>query len=130
MKLCTKCGEHPVMPYHHCWCRKCMNAYMRANRPKHRELNPEARKRANCRSYTNTLIGRGTLMRGLCQSCGTTENIQAHHADYSDPRTVEWLCTACHRAHHRNANRETSIESGPSLSHAARDADPTGPAAA
>ncbi len=73
---------------------------MRANRPKHRDLKPEAKRRAVCRAYTNVLVRRGQLTKGPCQNCGAAK-AQAHHTDYSDPRTVTWLCGPCHRAEHR-----------------------------
>lgn len=72
---------------------------MRATRPGHSQLAPEARKRANTRSYTNVLVKRGKLKRGPCATCGAAK-AQAHHPDYDDPRTVVWLCRPCHLRHH------------------------------
>jgi hypothetical protein len=48
----------------------------------------------------------GALVRPLtCQRCGVNpglasdgrSKIQAHHADYSRPLDVEWICAKCHR---------------------------------
>jgi hypothetical protein len=44
----------------------------------------------------------GELVRPvLCEACGLLPRgrgkIHAHHADYSRPLEVEWLCPACHR---------------------------------
>lgn len=98
--ICTKCGDEPRCVGQR-WGRLCRNAYRRANRPKYSELSERDRARDRCRSYTNTLIKRGHLTRGCCKECGTDENVQAHHEDYADPRTVEWVCAKCHRALHQ-----------------------------
>ena len=53
-----------------------------------------------------TAIKNGVLLRpSVCQNCGTIPKpttdgraaIQAHHADYSRPLDVEWICAKCHR---------------------------------
>ena len=45
-------------------------------------------------------IDNGWLFRKPCEICGKTENIDAHHDDYSKPLEVKWLCRLCHREHH------------------------------
>jgi len=35
-----------------------------------------------------------------CSRCGKISFIQGHHANYSKPLIVEWLCISCHRAKH------------------------------
>lgn len=52
--------------------------------------------------YTVTnAIRDGRLERGTeCTMCGATDNIEAHHADYSKPLDVTWICTRCHRRYH------------------------------
>lgn len=45
-------------------------------------------------------IGRGGLVRGPCEVCGTTIGVHGHHDDYQDPLVVRWLCSSCHRLHH------------------------------
>lgn len=49
---------------------------------------------------TTNAIRDGRLIRQPCESCGATENIQAHHDDYSKPLEVRWLCFVCHRKVH------------------------------
>ena len=62
-----------------------------------REVHPD-------RYKANTAVGNalrdGKLVRGPCAVCGTTVRVQAHHADYSRPLEVTWLCFKCHRAQH------------------------------
>ena len=38
-----------------------------------------------------------------CQRCGEAANLQGHHADYSKPLEVEWLCSRCHGVTFRKA---------------------------
>ena len=43
----------------------------------------------------------GKLTRLPCEVCGTDENIQAHHCDYSKRFEVLWLCQKHHKAWHQ-----------------------------
>lgn len=99
VKICPRCRERLTRP-NQGWCTECHAEYMRETRPKHSELGEEARKKANTRAYTNVLVRRGKLVRGPCKFCGTTEKVEAHHPDYNDPRTVDWVCKACHKEHY------------------------------
>jgi hypothetical protein len=49
-----------------------------------------------------TIVGNalrdGKISKLPCEVCGTTNNLHAHHEDYSKPLDVNWLC-ALH--HHR-----------------------------
>lgn len=55
------------------------------------------------RVYARELVRRavrsGRLVRGPCVSCGAVESF-AHHADYSKPLEVHWLCRECHGTEH------------------------------
>ena len=97
--LCCSCWDEPRAAGQR-WGRLCFNAYMRATRPRYRDLSAEQRRRSNCRAYTNVLVKRGVLTRGNCADCGSV-HVQAHHPDYSNPRLVTWLCGPCHRRRHR-----------------------------
>ena len=44
-------------------------------------------------------IRSGKLKRMPCEVCGS-ENVQAHHDDYSKPLDVRWLCVKHHNEHH------------------------------
>lgn len=92
---CSKCGnikERLGQSY----CNSCHAEYARLNRPKHSELNDLARIKANARAYLHEYVRRGKVQKLPCLICGTTENLEAHHHDYSKPLAVEWYC----RTHH------------------------------
>jgi len=37
----------------------------------------------------------------VCMYCGSTEKIEKHHPDYTQPRWIVPLCRRCHRTLHR-----------------------------
>ena len=47
-------------------------------------------------------LRKGTLVRPRqCEACGSRGRVVAHHhAGYSRPLSVEWICESCHRRHH------------------------------
>lgn len=98
LPLCSSCGG-PNRRRGQRWCHSCHAEHMRETRPKHSELEDAARTRANTRAYTRVLVGRGVLQKQPCAHCGSKQS-QAHHPDYSDPRTVVWLCRPCHEVLH------------------------------
>lgn len=53
------------------------------------------RKRA--RKRVESALVSGTLKRpDKCSTCNQRVPVQAHHADYSQPFSVTWLCSRCH----------------------------------
>lgn len=46
-------------------------------------------------------VKRGIIPRGACETCGTTDRLNAHHDDYSKPLSVRWFCTKHHGEQHR-----------------------------
>jgi hypothetical protein len=54
-------------------------------------------------------IRTGVLTRGACVVCGDP-NSQGHHADYSKPIDVVWLCRKHHDEEHRRINAEKAPE--------------------
>lgn len=79
------------------YCLECHAKWMRDNRPKHKDLNDLARKKANCRAYTRMLVSRGTLKQKNC-FCGAES--EKHHVDYDNPRNFIPLCKEHHRELH------------------------------
>lgn len=64
-----------------------------------REKFPE---KARAHDRVRRAIEKGVLVRLPCSSCGSDKS-QAHHADYSKPLDVTWLCRRCHDQRHLGA---------------------------
>ena len=47
-------------------------------------------------------IRAGRLIKGVCEVCGSANNIHGHHDDYSKQLDVRWLCALHHRRLHAN----------------------------
>jgi ribosomal protein S27AE len=59
------------------------------------------REKVHARIAVRTAVRQGNLVRpDTCPRCGQPGNIEAHHADYSKPYDVQWLCAECHRKEH------------------------------
>jgi hypothetical protein len=88
---------------------------MRAHRPKHSELHPEAKQKANVRSYARVYQKRGKIAKlDACQRCAVvTTDLEKHHSDYDKPLLVEWLCSDCHQ-------QQTNLDLGHTSQNAAR----------
>lgn len=63
-----------------------------------RERNPQAYK-AHC--AVNNAVRDGRLKKLPCEFCNS-ENVHAHHKDYTKPLDVVWLCAKCHNRLHAN----------------------------
>lgn len=99
---CSKCGEFLDLSriFKYAYCKSCHAQFMRKTRPKHSQLKPDQRKKANARSYANEYVNRGTLVKLRCQRCNA-EKAEMHHDDYNKPLEVVWLCRPCHLELHR-----------------------------
>lgn len=96
------------------YCAGCHAAWMRVNRWPHRSLSPEAKMKANCRSYANVYKRRGKLIQQPCENCGSA-NSQMHHDDYTKPLQVRWMCRECHGDHHFFAHEYSSTQTNPAV---------------
>ncbi|MBS0654123.1 MAG: hypothetical protein JSR39_11435 [Verrucomicrobia bacterium] len=48
-------------------------------------------------------IKKGKMIKGdKCELCGSVCKIEGHHADYSKPLEVQWICKKCHVNLHKN----------------------------
>lgn len=71
---------------------------------KYRKVHPEKYK---ARNTLNNALRDGKVFKKHCL-CGS-EKVQAHHADYSKPLEVTWVCFACHRLLHGQDNAAIMI---------------------
>ncbi len=124
---CNDCGavkENIVRPY----CYSCRNKRERAykNSPaviarvdaKQRQLklqyeryrnDDDFKRKCEARSAVKNAVRDGYLIRGDCEVCGISKNIQGHHEDYTKPLEVIWLCISCHRGWHMCRDMEIGI---------------------
>jgi len=111
------------------YCIECMKIYRREwrnknfNRIRHKERNRAKQYRLNNREKINQkkkkrrkqnpkmlhaqlkvydAITRTKKLKkpNNCSLCGLTENICAHHEDYSKPLDIIWACAKCHKQIH------------------------------
>ena len=84
--------------------------------------NPEERAATDARYYAKNkhkfrahdavkrAIKRGDLVPLPCCVCGTSENVHAHHDDYSRLLDVVWLCHVHHKERHRTVVLPEELE--------------------
>lgn len=65
------------------------------------------------RAILNYNVRTGKLSRPTnCQDCGSPNQIEGHHEDYSKPLDVKWLCVFCHKridnGNHKRSNANKS----------------------
>lgn len=78
----------------------------RRHAARHTAKRPE---QGRAKRLVRSAIESGALQRPtVCEQCGKRQppsggraKIHAHHADYSKPLDVRWLCINCHAAEHR-----------------------------
>lgn len=72
-------------------------ANVKKHSDKYKSNNPEKLK---ARGALNRAVLKGKLIRLPCQKCGSINNIEAHHTDYSKSLEVIWLCDKHHKELH------------------------------
>lgn len=115
LKTCNRCGrELPTSEFYaqssnkdglfH-QCKSCVRAanlarYHEAPSPREPARNPKHAARSKLKYAVRT----GAVTPSpTCEDCGHDFSVrarQAHHADYSKPLEVAWLCSRCHGARH------------------------------
>jgi hypothetical protein len=75
----------------------------RSNAAKREYIKRNPEKRAAHIAMDNA-VRDGRVWKSPCctaPGCFSTDRLHAHHADYSDPLSVVWLCHGCHATLHR-----------------------------
>lgn len=82
---------------HNAYCRKWNNEHADDRREYLREYRIAHPERMRAQGIVNTRISRGKLTKPMaCEVCGKVGRVEAHHADYSKPLDVMWVCKKCH----------------------------------
>ncbi len=77
---------------------------------RYRDKNPE---KVRAGWLLRRAVKDGRLVRPeACLKCGRRGRVEAHHADYSKPLDVEWLCRKCHEAEHRVPALSSGVRQG------------------
>jgi hypothetical protein len=99
---CSKCKQRLAISQigKQRYCKSCKAECMRRTRPKHSELDAEAKLKLNARSYLHVYVKRGKIKKMPCIICGSLE-VEAHHNDYSKPLEVIWVCRKHHLEIHK-----------------------------
>ena len=67
-----------------------------------RELTRPNDEKKRARMLLNVAVRNGKVVKPMkCQDCGAVGTVYGHHADYTRPYDVEWLCSECHGKRHR-----------------------------
>lgn len=96
VKPCSRCHVADRRPGQR-YCRDCHAAWMNEKRTPYAELTEEQKIRHRARVKAQNAVRAGKLERQPCQTCGTKRRLEMHHADYSKPLEVVWLCFRHHR---------------------------------
>lgn len=75
--------------------RKGNKKYARNNIKRYKTQNPE--KYFAGRTLRRAVLNGKIVKPNHCTRCGLICNPEGHHADYSKPLQVIWLCRPCHR---------------------------------
>ncbi len=68
----------------------------------YREYRITNKYRERARGIIKNRLKSGKIIKSnYCSVCNKSENIQAHHDDYSKPLEVIWLCASCHGLLHK-----------------------------
>lgn len=68
------------------------------------------RKKLLIRYKTRALYKEGKIQKVKCLHCPATDKLEFHHTDYNSPMSFIILCSACHKAVHREMRRALQEE--------------------
>lgn len=117
MKVCSWCkAEKSLAAFNRCasskdglqsqcrWCnREFRKNWMRED-PERTHSYDRIRKddvEVKARRAVRLAVKNGELVMPMrCSACGKRKPLNGHHADYTKPLVVEWLCRTCHEDVH------------------------------
>jgi hypothetical protein len=84
--------------------KKQHKIYRELNREKIREFDRQYRKNPKkiIRTQAKRLADKLNIRLKECSACGSTNNLERHHPDYTRPHKIVILCRDCHREWHIN----------------------------
>ena len=113
-----ECERHPKYGHQ---CKPCRRVYQRGWERKrraegkptggfapkewwatYRQL-PIVKQKSAARSASRAAVAKGLIERKPCRDCGSVK-VEIHHADYSQPFNIVWLCKRCHWNEHLKAD--------------------------
>ena len=126
MPICIQC-QRSFTPKHKDakFCsKKCANENWRQRHPNYKNFHSEteeqkAKKREFMKDYrikhpeivrANKSAYRDLPIADCCEICGSTENLQRHHPDYSLPDVVLTICSSCHKRIHDELQKQKNAE--------------------
>lgn len=65
-------------------------------------MTTDGQRRAVRRIFAVAVRSGFTVVQSVCNRCGGSGVMHGHHADYTKPLDVEWLCPSCHKKEHIN----------------------------
>ena len=105
-RQCAKCKRERMRRYYADTLSASRARSTKKNRAQ-RLRDPDWRKKLDpykrrARKILSKAVASGKVKKpGSCSSCGWVGSLHGHHADYSKPLSVEWLCAICHGLRHR-----------------------------
>jgi ribosomal protein S27AE len=111
LNICKNCVKCRVVDYYNKNVEKRkLYEKERSTRPERKRQLYERTKRRRkdvpgyqkCHNAILRAVRKGIIKKPeLCSKCGNGGRIEAHHADYTNPLDVKWLCCKCHRSIHK-----------------------------
>lgn len=86
--------------------KQCRDSHKRHKEKRLEYDRSRDRLKTNARARIRVLVYRGKLEKLPCTVCGN-EKSQAHHADYSKPLEIVWLCARHHKDLHRKESQSS-----------------------
>jgi len=78
-----------------------MKTYRETHKKQQRQYLRNWNKRNEKKKNAQQLAQNHIPLQPFCEKCGSDQNLERHHPDYSKPLEVQTLCRSCHILIHR-----------------------------